>query len=180
MATGQPDTENVIFWIALTALVMIGLALVIVWISRVAVTRIEEEREKRQQEALANQRKLLATSLISQEKERKRIAADLHDELSSRLNVLRLKLFAIEHNDPDRMEQAVQLLDEALHVSRTLSHELYPPFLAEVGLEEALRDFVNPLAETMEVDVRVLHGGRSVRFDPQYELQLFRVAQEVI
>jgi signal transduction histidine kinase len=63
---------------------------------------------------------------------------------------------------------------------RTMSHLLYPPLLDEVGLESALKEYVNGFAERSGVQVSLDFPAATERLDRDYELSLFRIIQECL
>jgi signal transduction histidine kinase len=80
------------------------------------------------------------------EQERRRIERDLHDGAQQRLVALRIELGLAEEvvrQDPDRAVERLRELgrdvDDALEELRALAHGVYPPMLADRGLDEALR-----------------------------------------
>lgn len=161
-------------------LVMVGLAIVVILVSSLALQRIAQERDKLKTAELEHQRRLLANSLDVQERERKRIAADIHDELSSKLSVARLALYRNDH-DPELLRQEVSaLVDQAITTSRNISYDLYPPLLAEFGLADTLRDYIQPLKNTRKITFCALQQAGSARLEAPAELHLFRIAQELI
>ena len=168
--------EDVKFWLAIAMLAMSVLAIAVILISRLAMRSIAREKEIRQQQELDNQKKLPFNSVQVQERERERIASELHDALSSRLNVLRLSLY----NEAQPVTESVALVDDALTIARNLSHELYPPLLAEAGLTDTLQDFVDPLAEQVNVHLHAHTKTAAETVDLNTQLHLFRIAQEGI
>jgi len=161
-------------------LVMVGLAIVVVLVSSLALQRIARERDKLKTAELEHQRKLLANSLDVQERERKRIAADLHDELSSKLSVARLTLYRKDLGHEHLRQEVSALVDQAITTSRNISYDLYPPLLAEFGLVDTLRDYIHPLRGARSIDLNALSESGSRRLEPNTELHLFRIAQELI
>jgi signal transduction histidine kinase len=92
------------------------------------------------------------------EQERRRIERDLHDGAQQRLVALRIELELAEdivRQDPElgvaRLRELEQDVDEALEELRALAHGVYPPALADLGLEEAVRSVSQRL--TIRVDV---------------------------
>ena len=158
-------------------LAMIMLALVVIAIFRLAMKRVWEEREKLRQTELQHQQKLLFNSLAAQERERRRIASDLHDELTSRLNIVRLSLHGATLSQTDQTTTK-QLLDETIELSRNISHDLYPPLLAELGLVETIKDYLHPVKSNL--DTSFYYRDETGILNEEQALQLFRVFQELV
>ncbi len=92
------------------------------------------------------------------EHERRRIERDLHDGAQQRLVALRIELElaeAIVLTDPERgvarLRELEHEVEEALEELRALAHGVYPPVLADRGLDDALRDVA--MRSTVRVDV---------------------------
>jgi signal transduction histidine kinase len=99
------------------------------------------------------------------EHERRRIERDLHDGAQQRLVALRIELELAEdvvRRDPERGAARLRELegevDEALEELRALAHGVYPPTLADRGLEEALRAVA--LRSSVRVDLATYDVGR--------------------
>ena len=91
-------------------------------------------------------RRSRARIAASAERERRRIERDLHDGAQQRLVALRIELELAEElimRDPyqgvERLRELEVDLDETLEEVRSLAHGVYPPLLADRGLDEALR-----------------------------------------
>jgi len=95
---------------------------------------------------LMNQKDILKTMFETQEKERNRLAKDLHDSISSKLNVALLYLQQLDRdkNTEEKYLSTRQAINETLNASlaatRGLAHDLLPPTLEEFGLIEALKE----------------------------------------
>jgi signal transduction histidine kinase len=97
----------------------------------------------------------------SAERERRRIERDLHDGAQQRLVALRIGLELAEdvvRRDPaegiGRLRELERDMDEALDELRSLAHGVYPPLLADRGLDGALRMVAARFALAVEVDAR--------------------------
>lgn len=107
-----------------------------------------ENNQRRRAEARLiqhqNQLRRLASQLaLAEERERRKIATGLHDQIGQCLAVAKIKL--LSHRDaaasPDSrglMDEILELLDQALGAARSLTFDLSPPTLYELGLEAAL------------------------------------------
>jgi PAS domain S-box-containing protein len=107
---------------------------------------LERQVTTRTAELLRSQEQLraLAADLnLAEQRERKRLAAELHDHLAQMLVLVKLKIGQAKHGPAHRtlvmIKQAEQLLNESLTYTRELVAELSPPVLHEFGLPAAIR-----------------------------------------
>ena len=96
-------------------------------------------------------RALAASVSEAAEKERRRIAVELHDRTVQTLGALRMKLDALRSTEPgplseERRSEIFTLIDSAIHETRELLQEIGPPMLYELGFASA----VDWLAERAE------------------------------
>lgn len=97
-------------------------------------------------------RRLTAQAISSEHRERKRLAALLHDHLQQFLVAAKLQLHFVQNsNDVDTLRKSIQrsvmLLEESIEIARGLSRELRPPILYEQGLIPALRWLADDMLE---------------------------------
>ena len=113
----------------------------------------------------------------TEERERKRLAAVLHDNLQQLLVAAKLSL---QHEPDGRTDIARSRIDEAIEVARTLMVDLYPPVLETGGLSPALEWLAAHSRDTTGLDV---HVDADKGADPQpFELRyfLFQAARELL
>jgi PAS domain S-box-containing protein len=130
---------------------------------RLARDEMEQRVEERTAELRAQTEQLrsLAGQLASAEqRERRRLAAILHDDLQQWLVAAKMRLGPLSSKsvDPkiaDVPAKVREMLDEAIKCSRNLSQELRPPVLYEEGLLPALRWLAEQMHERHELDVEV-------------------------
>ena len=128
-----------------------------------AAVVLENQRLAAETEAALRELQLSRARIAAgAEQERRRIERDLHDGAQQRLVALRIELELAEElvrTDPERGAARLRELelevDEALEELRALAHGVYPPVLADRGLEEALRSVA--LRSAVRVDL-VTHG----------------------
>ena len=162
-------------------LLMTGLVLFFHY-SRKKITQKELEKVNLK---LSHQRQILQSTIATQERERSRIAQDLHDAISAKLNVISLTTHVLLENKDTTTEQK-PLLSHILHVttstienSRRLAHELLPPVLDKFGLKVALDEFVEDVTKT--ASLKVTSSIDDVTFEHKIdELHLFRIVQELM
>lgn len=145
--------------------------------------QLEEERER----ARVQQAELVREILSFQERERRRMARDIHDDLGQQVTGLRLKLdwlaTAAAAHDELRGPLA-QLTEHAAALDRRIDfllHQLRPSGLDDLGLEAALRQVVRDWSHTFGVAAEFQSGGfGEERLGPDAEAHLFRIVQEAL
>ena len=128
----------------------------------------------------------LAGRLIAaQEVERKRIARDLHDDLSQKLALLSLDVDLLSGSAGISSSNAAvrvhAISTRAREISRhvhDLSHELHPSMLETVGLVPATRGWCREISSQCEFDITFEHAGVAPDVPPAVALCLFRIVQE--
>ena len=122
---------------------------------------------KRAEEALSN----LSQSLIdAQEQERRRIARELHDDISQRLATL-----AIHLQGSPELQQTVGAIATDL---QALSHQLHSSRLELLGITVAMRHFCAEFAEQQQSTVAFDSRDVPTQLPPEIALCLFRILQE--
>jgi two-component system, NarL family, sensor kinase len=139
----------------LITLTLAGTFIALLIILYLAYARYQlKQRNKFQQELNRKQNELFNTVTTLQDKERKRIAQDIHDQVSSLLSAAKLQLSGLEDtkgrmtgDQIKKYASAMTLMDEAVEELRTLSHNLMPATLSRLGLVAALRGMLESIAE---------------------------------
>jgi len=134
------------------------------------------------------QLRALGTQLVEvQETERRRLAWEIHDDVSQSLTALMMHLGAAQSLMPKSSDRARGVLKEAetltgktLEGVRRMIADLRPPVLDDLGLAPTLRRLGDELRERAEVDVAFEVSGLRGRLPPQIENTLFRIAQEAL
>lgn len=132
-------------------------------------------------------KKLTAMLFQSQEKERKRIAEELHDEAGQGLTGIKFQLETLEKELPASSRQARKLLFEVKEQiattyegMRVLSHGLHPSILSDLGLEPALRSHLEHVSAHCDLKIDFKMIGFTDRIDSNIETVLYRCAQEAL
>lgn len=168
------DPNVIALWIAIIVVLIVTILLFVVRIMHTGYKRMTEANLRQAQMRLEHQKKLMETNLLAQERERTRIAADLHDSLIGKLTVIRMK--SQVGAAPAEIEN---LLHEGIAEARRISHDLTPPMLEHSLLDELLENLLAPWEEKFEV---VFNNDTRVTADlpPQVKIQLLRVVQELL
>jgi signal transduction histidine kinase len=124
---------------------------------------------------------LLQAVMQGEEKERSRIAKDLHDGVAGMLAAVKMHLSSGDGQVKSILgyQQAIQLLDEATVEVRKTSHNLMPEVLMQHGLNEAIRRYcANISSPTLQVQYYFM--GDDQRYIESFELSVYRIVQELL
>jgi len=137
--------------------------------------------EQRVHEYIGQTRELSRSLLMTQELERRGIARELHDEVGSALTALQMSLKRIEDGMPAGAKNLPQesraIVATLLSQVRTMSLDLRPSVLDDLGLAAAARWYVRERLETAGLDVRLDVPPDLGRFPAEIENTCFRVLQ---
>ena len=117
--------------------------------------------------------------------ERRRIARELHDSLGQYLTSLKINLdllsrAANENKKATLLSECLQMAEQCLKETRTISHLLHPPLLDEAGLESAIRWYVDGFGQRSGIEVNLDVPPAFGRLRRDIETALFRVVQEAL
>jgi PAS domain S-box-containing protein len=128
-------------------------------------------------------RKVSGRLIEAQERERSRIARELHDDITQRLAVLAIGIEELRKNSGGPGDQIESLYNATLDISSTvqaLSHRLHSSKLEYLGLVAAIKSFCSEFAQQHNVDVDFSHGTIPASLPYDVSLCLFRVLQEAL
>ncbi len=170
-----PPFYNTWWFRLLTALSIAGL-IYLIWQRRTAHWK---HRQAAQQ---AFSRELLA----SQERERKRIAAGLHDSIGQRLMVIKnLSLLRLQNQngnrvDREQVEEICMEASSAIAEVREISHNLRPYQLDRLGLTQALRSMVEHVGKGSATRFTAQIDDIDDLFTPDFQIGFYRIVQECL
>jgi len=180
------ENQNIPIIILAGTLGMLILAIAIILFVVAYQKKVIRQQAAMQALKTAHQKSLLQSIINTQEKERNRIAQDLHDDVGAMLSAIKLSVNLLHRKAPaesDIKHQAndtKQMIDEAIGSVRRISKELLPATLNEFGLVDALDELTSKLAKTTGVKIAFDHNGENIRYESPLELALFRITQELI
>ncbi|HUH32465.1 MAG TPA: PAS domain-containing protein [Daejeonella sp.] len=151
------------------------------------VTEYTKAQDQRLKSKLKQQQEISGAVLKTQEEERKRIAEVLHNSLGQVLYGARLNLSLLDpdksnphKNNEEIKERIGELLDNAITETKTISFELMPAILEDFGLEIAIKDLLSNKFKIIPIKYSVLFSGLKQRLNPDIEIAIFRIVQELI
>jgi PAS domain S-box-containing protein len=156
--------------------------------TRAFVRDITEKKKAEAAEKHEKELQLLTSHIISiQEKERRRISRELHDEAGQALTAMKINIEMMENEIPEssknirkRLDETKQLLTHTLQEIRLLSFELRPSLLDHFGVLAAIREYSKNYSERTNIDVQVRGENIVEKFSPEIDILFYRCAQEAL
>jgi PAS domain S-box-containing protein len=120
-----------------------------------------------------------------EERERYLIAADLHDFVGQNLVFLQLKLGLLLRalSDPAmvrHVEEIREIIGKTIEYTRSLTVELNPPILVEIGFKAAVESLAEAFQKTYGLSIRVKDDGQPIEIESQNRYLLFRCVREIL
>jgi signal transduction histidine kinase len=128
-------------------------------------------------------RKLASELVMAEERERKRIAGVLHDDIAQILAAARMRLDMLEDLPSDqehKVKEAKALLVESLQETRTLMNDLGNPVLFDLGLQAACESLANRLMERSPVRIRCDIQDAFKELNTNLKTLLYQVVRELL
>ena len=176
---------NVTTVVILGTLAMLVLAITIVAFVFVYQKKLIQRDLKIQKLKAEYQKELLKATIQAQEKERKRISQDLHDDIGAMLSTIRLSINAMIKGLPltekhlGKAQNTKSLIDETVRNVRRISHDLLPATLEEFGLSHALEQLFKKIEINTNLEVEYQLDHDLPKLDKAKELALYRIIQEL-
>ena len=128
---------------------------------------------------------LSAALANAEERERRTLAKDLHDDLGQLLAVISLKASVLQKQDmPDRIRTAVADCANAVQLAnkkvRDIALQLNPPMLDQLGLIPAMQWLADEMQRLYKLDVTIKDDGLPKPMDPAVSATLFRALRELL
>lgn len=167
---------------AIIALVLLGIIL-----TYSLYRRYQLKQKARIQAAFIKQQEMATRAVLeAEERERQRIAKDLHDGVGQIMSAAKMNLSSFEnelafrdHDQKTRFERIIQLVDESCKEVRSVSHNMMPNALLKSGLASAIREFTDKIDDNI-LKIDLYSEGLNERLDTNVETVLYRVIQECV
>jgi PAS domain S-box-containing protein len=143
--------------------------------------------QRKQVEKALKESELSARLLQLQDAERRRIARELHDGVGQLIAAMSMNVSRVVREksnlSPDAArcaEENSNLIEQVSNDIRTVSYLLHPPLLDEMGLQSALKWYIEGFATRSKIVANVEIPADWERLPQDHELCLFRIAQECL
>jgi signal transduction histidine kinase len=146
----------------------------------------ERKRAEKKLETYQTQLKRLSSALsLTEERERRRISEDLHDRIGQALTVIKMKLEELKNpqveTDSDSvLNETGDLLDNAIQDTRTLTFEISPPLLYELGFESAVEWLIEQFRERHNIPIEYDGNDDGSKLDDDVSFFLFKSVRELL
>jgi len=143
------------------------------------------QRQKRMQQQLVviereQEVKTLESLMEGEEKERLRIAKELHDGVNGDLAAIKFKLTSLQETNNQVINEAVAMIDTSSEQVRAISHNLVPPSLRDFNLIEAVASYCENMNAIHDPEIVFQHLGEDIELEKKQEANLFRIVQELV
>ncbi|MFC2111415.1 tetratricopeptide repeat protein [Bacteroidota bacterium] len=156
-------------------LLIIGIVIRYYYRNKMRQQKVQEEHQQQRFKAV----------IEAEEKERIRIAKDLHDGLGQLLSTAKINMTSLEGELADKEDEvllnnSMALVDEAVTEVRNISHNMMPSALIDFGLPRAIEALTSRINDAKLIKVNFSYSGLDERLEQSTEIALFRIIQEVL
>lgn len=177
----QKNTFNYILLAAVTLMLLLAFLIFRNYRHRQQL-QVQKMRELEKDKQLA----VTDSMLKGEEKERERLAKDLHDGLGGLLSGVKLSLSNVKATvikngeNAERLERSLDLLDTSISELRRVAHNMMPEVLMKSGLNVALTDYCKSINASSDVQIAYQGYGMNRKLDNSVALIIYRIIQELI
>lgn len=182
-AEAEIKEQNLLYRLVGSSLIGALIVIVLLVLNYRQRSRLNKEklRNLEQQKTVATMQAMIA----GEERERSRIAKDLHDGLNGTLATVKMYMNGLPESAPalnssEKFLKMKNILDDTTDEVRRISHDLMPSILLRDGLVVALQSYVTNINQAGLLQVELLITGMESRLDNRFELTLYRVIQELM
>jgi len=127
----------------------------------------------------------LEALIDGEEKERVRIAQELHDGLNGDLAAIKFRLSSIDESDlstsdAENFSKVTKMIDESCALVRSISHNLMPSSILEYGLIESIKAYCNKINNSDNFTIAFQIFGDHIALSKKSETVIYRIIQEMV
>jgi PAS domain S-box-containing protein len=145
-------------------------------------------RKKVEKKLLEHQKQLRSLSSqlsLIEENEKRRVATELHDCIGQTLALSKIKLGLLSkatHSSDTKknIREILQLIEQTIKETRTLTFELSPPILYELGLSQAIKWLIDQFRDKHALNIDLIDDGHDKPFDNNTRFFLFQAVRELL
>jgi two-component system NarL family sensor kinase len=175
----MPENNQYFFIIIIATLVMLFLAAGVIFFVALYQRRVIKHQIELKEINDTQQLQLTQAAIESEEKERRRIASELHDDVGATLSSIRMFLHKADTN-PEMMQESKTMLDDSIKKVRNISHRLQPDILHTLGFQAALQSFAETITKGGSLNVSYNGNSPIPKLKENVELTVYRIVQELV
>ncbi len=167
---------------------ILGLALALFFLILFLYQRkLKISQTEKDQEILKEKERGIEAVFEATEEERQRIAKDLHDGVGQQMSGIKMAWENISSSIKERnpevkssIDEVSKILDEAADEVRSISHQMMPKTLEELGLIPALNEMLDKSLKFTKIKYNFEHFNINSRIEKRIEISLYRISQELL
>ena len=150
------------------------------------VARDITQRKELEKKLNESNEKMLKSVIDTEERERRRIAEEIHDSLGPLLSGIKAFFGSVDYvnktkTDNEKTVQIIkELLNEAIRNTRTISNSLSPGILNSHGLVPAVKDYCEKISVLNQLSISIVDKSRKAKFNFTIEIVLYRAIVELV
>ncbi len=159
---------------------------ILIFLAAIYIKRIFNKQFKLEKLRQDSENQILKAIIKTEENERQKFAAELHDGLGPILSSVKLAVSALDKNKIDG-EKNIKIIgktensiDTAINSLREISNRLSPQILSRYGLEKAVRSFIDGIIVENSIKIQINSNIQNLRFDYDIELVIYRILGELL
>lgn len=130
-------------------------------------------------------RSLVSELTLTEEREKRRLAVDLHDSIGQALALSKIKIDIAGKKTASTdlaqdLSEIRELINQAIQQTRSLTFELSPPILYQFGLESAIEYLIERIQERHDIRIAFSHDRQPEPLNENLRVLLFRATQELL
>lgn len=168
------NSSQIAEWLFLFLLFILVFVIVFLYIVKLSYKRLIKVKIDEAELKIKHQNDLISNALTTQERERERIAADIHDQLIGQLVSMQMSISIYKN-----LNSAEQLLQESIQTARRISHDIAPPMIHEYDLIELITNLISPFKSKLSIELIDRLDDRLELTDDS-KIQIIRIIQEWI
>ncbi len=165
-----------------------AISLLVIAVVAVLLVRYKRDRQEAEQRLITSRQRLMSLSVqlqTAEERERRNLADFLHDEIGQPLAIMKMKMATLgffQRSGPARTSQleVEKLLTEVIERTRSMTVDLSPPILDQIGLSSAIEWMCGRVCAQHGLQFHFEHDGQPDRLSRRAALLLFRGTRELV
>ena len=179
------ELKQTAIYILLAVIAIIGLLVFIFYIlyqEKQKLIKLQIEAKNNQIEGLIRDQEIRTykAQLDGIEKERKRVAQDLHDKIGGLLATVKLQFEGGDGLNPQAIDNIKSLVNESIKSVRTISHNLSDGRVEEMGLEQSILDLKNSFSTASAINFDLYLEDYSEVSSLEIEREIFKIILELL